>query len=152
MGSSVQFSSVSQLCLTLCHPMVCSTPGLPGHHQLPDLAQTHARRLSDAIQPSHSLFSSSTLGTSPPGESIFQCPIFLPFILFMGFSRQECWSGLPFPSPVDHVLSELCTVTRPSWVAPHGMAHAFIVRQGCGSCDQFGSFSAENGQPLPLLP
>ena len=23
----------------------------------------------------------------------------------MGFSRQECWSGLPFPSPVDHVLS-----------------------------------------------
>ena len=27
--------------------------------------------------------------------------------LFMGFSRQEYWSGLPFPSPVDHVLSEL---------------------------------------------
>ena len=33
--------------------------------------------------------------------------IFCLFILFMGFSRQECWSGLPFPSPVDHVLSEL---------------------------------------------
>ena len=48
------------------------------------------------------------------------------YILFMGFSRQEYWSGLPFPSPVDHVLSELSTMTRPSWVALHGMAHSFI--------------------------
>ena len=36
----------------------------------------------------------------------------------MGFSRQEYWSGLPFPSPVDHILSDLSTVTHPSWVAP----------------------------------
>ena len=36
----------------------------------------------------------------------------------MGFSRQEYWSGLPFPSPVDHVLSDLSTMTRRSWVAP----------------------------------
>ena len=48
------------------------------------------------------------------------------FILFMGFSRQECWSGLPFPSPVDHILSELSTMTCPSWVALHNMAHSFI--------------------------
>ena len=48
------------------------------------------------------------------------------FILFMGFSRQEDWSGLPFPSPVDHILSELFTMTHPSWVALHGMAHSFI--------------------------
>ena len=47
------------------------------------------------------------------------------FILFMGFSRQEYWSGLPFPSPLDHVLSELSTMTHPSWVAIHGMAHGF---------------------------
>ena len=33
----------------------------------------------------------------------------------MGFSRQEYWSGLPFPSPVDHILSELSTMTRPSY-------------------------------------
>ena len=33
----------------------------------------------------------------------------------MAFSRQEYWSGLPFPSPVDHVLSELSTMTCPSW-------------------------------------
>ena len=36
----------------------------------------------------------------------------------MEFSRQEYWSGLPFPSPVDHILSDLSTMTRPSWVAP----------------------------------
>ena len=35
-------------------------------------------------------------------------------------------SGLPFLSLVDHVLSELSTMTRPSWVALHGMAHSFI--------------------------
>ena len=39
--STVQFSSVAQLCLTLCDPMDCSMPGFPVHHQLPELAQTH---------------------------------------------------------------------------------------------------------------
>ena len=39
------------------------------------------------------------------------------FILFLGFSRQEYWSGLPLPPPVDHILSELSTLTSPSWVA-----------------------------------
>ena len=36
----------------------------------------------------------------------------------MGFSRQEYWSGLPFHSPVDHILSDLSTMTRPSWIIP----------------------------------
>ena len=44
----------------------------------------------------------------------------------MGLSRQEYRSGLPFPSPVDHVSSELSTMTLPSQVALHGMAHSFI--------------------------
>ena len=39
--SSVQFSSVSQSCPTLCNPMSCSTSGLPVHHQLPEFTQTH---------------------------------------------------------------------------------------------------------------
>ena len=39
-SSSLQFSSVTQSCPTLCDPMDCSTPGLPVHHQLPELAQT----------------------------------------------------------------------------------------------------------------
>ena len=50
-----QFSSVAQSCPTLCNPMDCSTPGLPVHHQLLELTQTHVHRVSDAIQPSHPL-------------------------------------------------------------------------------------------------
>ena len=53
----VQFSSVTQLCQTLCDPMNRSTPGLPVHHQLPESTQTHVHRVSDAIQPSHPLSS-----------------------------------------------------------------------------------------------
>ena len=44
----------------------------------------------------------------------------------MEFLRQEYWSGLPFPPPVDHVLLELFTVAHSSWVTLDGMAHGFI--------------------------
>ena len=57
--SSVQFSSVTQSCPTLCNPMNCSTPGLPVCHQLLEFTQTHIHRVSDAIQPSHPLSSPS---------------------------------------------------------------------------------------------
>ena len=63
--SSVQFSSIAQSCLTLCDPMNHSTPGLPVHHQLPEFTQTHAHRVSDAIQPSHPLSSSSPPAPNP---------------------------------------------------------------------------------------
>ena len=53
----VQFSSVTQSCLTLCNPMNRSTPGLPVHHQLPESTQTHVHRVGDGIQPSHPLSS-----------------------------------------------------------------------------------------------
>ena len=56
----LQFSSVAQLCLTLCDPMNRSTPGLPVHHQLPEFTQTHVHQVGDAIQPSHPLSSSSS--------------------------------------------------------------------------------------------
>ena len=56
---SVQFSSFPQLCLTLCDHTVCSTPGFPVHHQLPELTQTHVRWVGDTIQPSHPLSSPS---------------------------------------------------------------------------------------------
>ena len=71
--------------------------------------------------------------TTDLGISSFSVLSTCLFILFMGFSRQEYWSGLPFPSPVNHVLSDLSTMTCLSWVALHGMAHSFIVRQGCWS-------------------
>ena len=55
-----QFSSVTQWCLKPCHPMDCSTPGFPVHHQLPQLVQTHIHQVGDAIQPSNSLLSPSS--------------------------------------------------------------------------------------------
>ena len=79
--------------------------------------------LSGVISP---VFSSSILGTCQPGEFIFQCHILLPFHTVQGLSMPEYWSGLPLPSPVDHVLSELSTMTRPSWASLHGMAHSYI--------------------------
>ena len=56
--NSVQFSSVAQSRLTLCHPMGCSTPGLPVHHQLPEFTQTHGHRVHPAISSSVVPFSS----------------------------------------------------------------------------------------------
>ena len=57
--SSVQFSSVTQSCPTLCEPMNRSMPGLPVHHQLLEFTQTHTHRVCNAIQPSHPLSSPS---------------------------------------------------------------------------------------------
>ena len=65
--SSVQFSSVAQLCPILCDPMNHSTPGLPVHHQLPKFTQTHVHWVGDAIQPSHPLSS-----PSPPALNLSQ--------------------------------------------------------------------------------
>ena len=67
-----------------------------------------------------SLISNSIVGTYGPGEFIFQCPIFFPFHTVHGVLIQEYWSGFPFSSPVDHILSDLSTMTHPPWVAPQG--------------------------------
>ena len=66
-NSAVQFSSVTQSCLTLCDPMDSSMPGLPVHHQHLELTQTHVHRVSDASQPSHPL-----LFPSPPAFNLSQ--------------------------------------------------------------------------------
>ena len=63
----IQFSSVAQSCLTLCDPMDRSTPGLPVHHQLLELAQTHVCQVSGVILPSdrlRPLFSCKLTSTS----------------------------------------------------------------------------------------
>ena len=52
---TIRISSVTQWCPTLCDPMECSIPGLPAHHQLPELTQTHLHYVSDTMQPSHPL-------------------------------------------------------------------------------------------------
>ena len=82
--------------------------------------------LSGAVSNCPLLFPRSILDTYQPGGHIFWCHVFCFFILFMGFSRQEYWSGLPFPPPVDRILSEPFSMTCPSWVALHGMAYSFI--------------------------
>ena len=64
----IRMSSVQSLShVRLCDPMNHSTPGLPVHHQLPELAQTHVHRVSDVIQPSHPL-----LSPSPPAFNLSQ--------------------------------------------------------------------------------
>ena len=71
--TSDQIRSVAQSCPTLCDPMNCSTPGLPVHHQLPEFSETHVHRVSDAIQPSHPLLSSSPLAPNfSQHQSLFQ--------------------------------------------------------------------------------
>ena len=66
-----QFSSVAQLCPTLCDPMDCSMPGLPVHHQFPEPAQSHVYQLSDAIQLSHPLSSLSPAFSLSQHQDIF---------------------------------------------------------------------------------
>ena len=71
--SSVQFSSATQSCPTLCDPMNRSTPGLPVHHQPEEFTQTHVHWVSDAIQPSHPLSSPSPPAPNPSQhQSLFQ--------------------------------------------------------------------------------
>ena len=63
-----QFSSVTQSCLTLCNPMDCSMPGLPVHHQLLELTQTHLHWVGWCHLPSSHL--------------ILCCPLLLPLLIF----------------------------------------------------------------------
>ena len=68
---SYHFSSVAWKCPVVCDPMDCSMPGLPDHHQLLELAQTHVYCVDDAIQPSHPLLSPSPLPSVFPSKRIF---------------------------------------------------------------------------------
>ena len=66
--NSVQFSSVTQSCPTLCDPMYRSTPGLPVHHHLPEFTQTHVHQVRDAIH--HRILSRPLLLLPPIPPSI----------------------------------------------------------------------------------
>ena len=59
------------------------------------------------------------------GDSSFSVISFCLFIQFMRFSQKIYWNGLPFPPPVDHVLSELSTMTHLPWIVLHSVAHSF---------------------------
>ena len=73
LDSMYLFSSVTQSCRTLCYPMNRSTPGLPVHHHLPELTQTHVHRVGDAIQPFHPLSSPCPPAPNPSQhQSLFK--------------------------------------------------------------------------------
>ena len=92
-----QFSSVAQLCPTLCDPMHCGMPGFPVHHQLPELTQTQVYWVSDAIQPSHPLLSPS-----------------LP--LFSLFQDQGLFQGVSFFHQVAKVLELQLQYSSFQWI------------------------------------
>ena len=72
-SSVTEFSSVAQLCPTLCDPVNYRPPGLPVHHQLLEFTQTHIHRVGDAIQPSHPLSSPSPPAPNPSQhQGLFQ--------------------------------------------------------------------------------
>ena len=66
------FSSVTQLCPTLCDPMDCSMSGFPVHHQLSEPTQNHVYWVGDAIQLSHPLSSSSPAFNHSQHQGLFK--------------------------------------------------------------------------------
>ena len=99
-----------------------------GISELTDIIFTlaHCFILSGAISNGPPLLSSSIPDTFQPGGAHLLMSSFCLFILFMAFLPQEYCSDLPLPLPVDHVLSELSTITHLSWVALQGVVHSFI--------------------------
>ena len=65
---------------------------------------------------------------------IFQCHICLPFHAVHRVLKARILKRFAIPSPVDHVLSELSTMTRLSWVALCGLAHSFIELEKAVVC------------------
>ena len=81
-----QFSSVTQLCLTLCDPMDCSIPGFLVFHQFPELAQTHVHRVGDAIQSSHPVIPFSSCLQSFSASGSFPVSQFFRWLKYWSFS------------------------------------------------------------------
>ena len=96
--------SVIQSCPTLCNPIDCSMPGFPVHHQPPELAQTHAHWVSDAIQTSL-----SQLTPSPPSFNLSQHQGFFPMSWLFTLGSQSIGASASASAlPVNiHGLSSL---------------------------------------------
>ena len=74
------------------------------------------------------------------GSSSFSVLSFCLFILFMGFSRQEYWSGLPFPSPVNHILSDFSTMTHvpTCFHLFYQFIHSFVIAGNHHAINSYG--------------
>ena len=118
-GCLMSSASIQKLFCGICSAFKCSFDEFVGEKVVSVLFLRHLLNL----------FIPSILCSSPvaywaltdPGSSSFSFMSFCLFLLFMGFLWQEYRSGLPFPSPVGHVLSELSTMTHLSWVALHSI-------------------------------
>ena len=135
---SNQIRSVTQSCPTLCDPMNSSMPGLPVHHQLPELTETHVHRVSDAIQPSHPLSSPSPLAPNPfQHQSLFQWVKIGNTIILrvrIGLHVTMLWQGfhdgeLYRPSQVSIQRLEVFPhwkILSPTWLFKKISIHSFI--------------------------
>ena len=124
--------SVTRWCPTLCDPMDCSTPDLPVHHQLSELAQIHVHRVSDAIQPSHPLSSPSPAFDLSQHQGLFQWVSSLHQVAkVLGWeilwstpckqeTRDSCWCDLfSVPKP-ENLESWWCDSQFKQWVRTKG--------------------------------
>ena len=97
------FSSVVQLCLTLCDPMHCSTASFPVHHQLPELTQTHVHRVGGC----HPTISSSLVPFSSCSQSFSASRSFtmIPFFTSCGQSVGASASASVLPMNIQDWFS-----------------------------------------------
>ena len=147
---SVQFSSVAHSCLDLCNPMGCSTPGLPVHHQLPELAQTHVHQVGDAIQPSHPL--STFPGPLPSVLSVWYSWCTLANVLILHLLLSDTNTSLSWiiicASPGEQDLVEKQTRSINRSVPVPGLSHKPHI---CPAPHSSSPLQPELGDP-PAMP
>ena len=135
---SVQCSSVTQSCLTLCNPMNRSTPGLPVHHRLPEIAQTHVHRVGDAIQ------LSLPLSPSPPAPNPSQHQSLWP----MWMSHLFAWSG---QSTGVSALASFLPMTTRDWSPLEWTVWISLQSKGLSESSPTPQFKSINSSLLSFL-
>ena len=129
------FSSVTQSCLTLCDCMVCSTPGFPAHHQLAEIAQTHIRWVSEAIQPSHPLSSPSS-----PAFQSFPASLSFPMSQFFSSGDQSI-GALPSASVLPMNIQHWFPLWWIGWISLQSKGLSRVFSNTAAQKHQF--FSAQ---------
>ena len=129
--SQLCFSSVSQPCPTLCNPMICSTPGLPVHHQLPKFTQTHAHRM---LMPSSHLILCRPLLLLPPIPPSIRV-----------FSN-ESTLRMRWPKYWIHCVFETSSVTD-YWQKFFGVFFFFLFSIACQGTQPYHAMCSNSNQP-----
>ena len=165
----LQFSSVAQLCPTLCNPVDCSKPGLPVQHQLPEFTQTHTHLVGDAIQPSHPLSFPSALNLSQHQglfkwvgslhqvakvlelqlqhqsfQWVFRVDFLWEWLVWSPCCPKDSQESLPAPQFKSIISSVLCLLYGPALTSVHNyhidlFINAFIYLYFIFGCAEFSS-------------